>query len=102
MTEAGFFPAYVNYPDKTSDQLVFVDRPLELIIGEKFLYPIIFDRDLLAIPPHLRYSYPEAVRPTDMSVGVFGQYLSFEKISVFVKVEKIPALRSLLRSVESI
>jgi len=73
MTEAGFFPAYVNYPDQTSDQLVFVDGPLELIIRKKFLYLLIFDRDILAIPSHFRYFYPKAVRPADMSVGLFGQ-----------------------------
>lgn len=53
MTQAGFLPAYVNYFDKTSDQLVLVDDSAQMSESWKFLYLSIFDRDIFTIVPHL-------------------------------------------------
>lgn len=53
MAQAGFFPPYVNDPNETTDQLVFIDDPAQMFEPWEFHQLILFDRDVFAILPHL-------------------------------------------------
>ena len=53
MSQAGFFMAYENNPDITSDQLVFFDNSAQIFESWKFHYLTNFDRDILSTLPHL-------------------------------------------------
>lgn len=53
MSQAGFFMAYENDPDITSDQLVFFNNSTQVFESWKFHYLTNFDRDILSTLPHL-------------------------------------------------
>lgn len=68
MTETGLFFADVSNANKTTDQLVPINGPLELPVRKKFDNLIIINRDVFAIDIQFTQLHPVTVGSVNVCV----------------------------------
>lgn len=100
--EVGFLTANVNNANDTTDKLISVDKSLELPVGKKFLDVIFFDLNVLAGPSHFPNSDPVTARSIYMGVGMFGDQLSLDVVTVFAENIKRLSVPGFVSSIETI